>query len=356
MLNDVDNFIIVTQSKKKRRYIKTWVIVLFVILDLGAASCLLLAYGPSQKFKNFLVTTAMATMNHKYLARTIYSEKTINEVLEANTIVELTENTNTEAITIGNYETHTYESKYEEQILKKENENDLYKIIKYKGFESTYYITAIYDPSRISLAESSNPGVIGETVKKIASNNKAVLAMNASGFEDRGGQGNGASATGTVIKDGKVSWVGRANRWGGGLVGFNKEHKLVLTRDSASKAIKDGMVDAVTFGPFLIVNGKEADVLGNGGTGRQPRSIIAQRQDGIVLFIVVDGNGNKVGYRGGTDYKEMIDVLKKYKAYNASNLDGGASSILIENNKIINNPVGYGETGERNHPNAWILK
>lgn len=338
------------------RRIKKWVVVLFVVLDLGAISCLLLAYGPNKKFKNFLVTTAMSTMNHKYLARTIYSEKTINKVLKSNTIKEIDEEIDTSSIKIGTYETKNYESEYEEQILKKDKDNDLYKIIKIKGNMKTYYITAIYDPSKISLAEASNVGVTGDTVKNIAISNNALLAINGSGFEDYGGNGNGARATGAVIKDGKLVWNGKPNKWGGGLVGFNKEHKLILSKDTPEKAIQNGMVDAVTFGPFLIVNGKESTVFGNGGSGVHPRTIIAQRTDGIVLFIVIDGNGNKTGYRGGVDYKEMLEILKRYKAYNAANLDGGASSILVENGNIINNPVGYGLTGERKHPNAWILK
>lgn len=339
-----------------KRRIKTWVVVVFAILDIIAASCLVLAYGPNKKFKTFLVTTAMSTMNHKYLARTIYSENTINEVLKENTIEELDEATDTSAITIGNYETKNYESKYEEQILKKDKNNELYKIIKFKEDGCTYYITVIYDPSRISLAESSNPGVIGNTIKTIAKNNNAKIAINASGFEDSGGNGNGSRATGTVIKNGKIVWTGKPNKWGGGLIGFNKEHKLVLTKESASSAIRNGMMDAVTFGPFLIVNGKEAKVLGNGGSGVHPRTVIAQRKDGIVLFMIIDGTGSKTGYRGGAGYAKMIEVLKRYKAYNAANLDGGASSILIENDKIINNPVGYSSTGERSHPNAWIVK
>lgn len=339
-----------------KRRIKTWVVVLFAILDLMAVSCLVLAYGPNKKFKTFLVTTAMSTMNHKYLARTLYSENTINEVLKENTIEELDETTDTSAITIGNYETKNYESKYEEQILKKDKNNDLYKIIKFKEDGCTYYITVVYEPSRINLALSSNQGIVGETVKNIAKNNNAKIAVNASGFEDSGGNGNGSRATGTVIKNGKIVWIGNPNRWGGGLIGFNKEHKLVLTKENANTAIKKGMMDAVTFGPFLIVNGKEAKVLGNGGSGVHPRTIIAQRQDGIVLLIVIDGTGSKTGYRGGAGYAKMIEVLKRYRAYNAANLDGGASSILIENNQIVNNPVGYSSTGERSHPNAWIVK
>ncbi len=343
------------KTKKKKRKIRLWVIICCAILDLGAIGCLVLAYGPNTQFKEFLITTAMSTMNHKYLARMIYDEDTINKVLRENTVVEITEDTNTDEIVIGSYETDHYESEYEEQILKKDEGNDLYKIIQFKEDDCTYYITVVYDPSHISLAMASNPGVVGEKVATIAKNNNAKVAINASGFQDVGGSGNGARATGTVIQDGMIVWQANASSWGSGLIGFNNEDKLVLTKDSPSKAIQNGMRDAVTFGPFLIVNGKSAEIKGSGG-GVHPRTVIAQRKDGIVLLMVVDGNGNKHGYRGGPSFKKVVEVLQRYKAYNAANLDGGASSILIENNKIVNHPVGYDSTGERYHPNAWIVK
>ncbi len=346
---------VILEPKKNKKKIPLWIVIIMAILDLGAIGCLVLAYGPNEDFKEFLITTAMSTMNHKYLARTIYDEETINKVLRENTIIEIDEVTNPDEIQIGSYETKNYESKYEEQILKKDPNNDVYKLLKIKENNNTYHIAVIYDPSRISLAFSSTPGVRGEKVKTIANRNKALLAINASGFEDAKGEGNGAYATGVVIHNGKVVYRGKPNHWGGGLVGFDKNHKLVLTKKSAEVAIKNGMWDAIQFGPFLIVNGKEASIKGSGG-GVHPRTIIAQRRDGIVLFIVIDGTGVKKGYRGGASFKEVIKVLKRYKVYNAANLDGGASSILIEKDKIVNNPVGYSATGERFHPNAWIVK
>ena len=57
-----------------------------------------------------------------------------------------------------------------------------------------------------------------------------------------------------------------------------------------------------------------------------------------------------------------VELFVKYKAYNASNLDGGGSSILYgkrnlddKESKVINNPVGYGYSGERRLPNAWVI-
>jgi len=66
---------------------------------------------------------------------------------------------------------------------------------------------------------------------------------------------------------------------------------------------------------------------------------IAQRKDGIVLFLVTEG----VHSKGPTIY-EVAETLKKYGAYTAGNLDGGASSSLVVNGKMINHPLNiYGE-------------
>ena len=94
--------------------------------------------------------------------------------------------------------------------------------------------------------------------------------------------------------------------------------------------------DAVTFGPFLIVNGKSSEVLGNGGWGTAPRTAIGQRKDGIVLFLVVDG---RTASKPGADMDDLIKIMENYGAYNAANLDGGTSSVLVVNNTIVNDPI-----------------
>ena len=251
--HDVDNDNSKKQKKKKKSKRGLWLVLLLGFLDLGALGCLGLAYGPFHGFRDFLITTAMSTMEHKYLARMIYNEPTISKVLRENTIVEIDEATDTDAIVIGSYETQNYESKYEEQILKKDEGNDVYKIFSFKENKNTYYITVVYDPSRIKLALAKNFGRQGDTIKTIVKNNNALVGINASGFEDPKAHGDGSRATGIVIHNGKVVWRGIGNGWGKGFIGFNKEHKLVLTKTSADQAIKNGIVDAVQFGPFLIV-------------------------------------------------------------------------------------------------------
>ena len=178
--------------------------------------------------------------------------------------------------------------------------------------------------------------------------------MNASGFVDQNEMGNGGEPTGIVIQDGKVIWDATKTGYSGGIAGFTKDNKLVLTKGTAEEAIKAGVEDAVEFGPFLIVNGKAAEIKGNGGWGVAPRTVLAQRKDGIVLFVVIDGR--QPGYSLGISMNELTKLLQRYKAHNAVNLDGGASSSIAIGNETITKPCGYSATGERRIPNAWVLK
>lgn len=91
-----------------------------------------------------------------------------------------------------------------------------------------------------------------------------------------------------------------------------------------------GMRDGLEFGPFLIINGKRQTNL---KPTRAARNMIAQRDDGIILFLVTDG----ASYAGIT-FNEGIDVLEKYGATTAANLDGGASTQLVVNKELLNSP------------------
>lgn len=128
---------------------------------------------------------------------------------------------------------------------------------------------------------------------------------------------------------------------------------MYLTNDAPDVAIKDGMEDAVEFGPFLIVNGKVATIKGDGGWGRAPRTVIAQRKDGVVLFLSIEGR--LPGYSLGATMNDIIEVLLRYKAYNAANLDGGASTTMAVNGKLYNRPSAGKEYGGRTVSNAWIV-
>ena len=159
----------------------------------------------------------------------------------------------------------------------------------------------------------------------------AVVAINAGGFQDPDGYGSDIPL-GYVIKDGKIAWSTNSKKES--LIGFTKDNKLTLINATGNEAIEQGVRDAVQFGPFLIVNGVTPNFNNTvGGYSRAARTAIAQRKDGIVLFLVTEGT-----HTAGPNMKEVIDTLKQYGAYNAANMDGGTSVQMVINNKLVNTP------------------
>ena len=337
------------EKKKLVLKIRKFTVLVF-LLDIAVMAGLVVIN--TEDFKTFWIPTAMTTMSHKYWAYTLYGTDTINEVMSENYIEKPTEEINLNDIVIGDTsEKKHYTSKYEKELFTRDEGNDVYKIIRIdeNGFKG--YLTVIYDPSDVSLAVSSKLGKAGQSVNTLVKNNNGFVGINGGGFEDLDGWGNGSIPYGAIIKDGSLIWDHPGGS--GELIGFTKEHKMYLTSKTPEEAIQDGMVDAVEFGPNLIVNGKVAKIHGDGGWGTAPRTVIAQRKDGIVLFLIIEGR--LPGYSIGATMNDVIEILLRYKAYNAANLDGGASSTMSVNGKLYNKPSAGGEYGGRTVSNAWIV-
>lgn len=313
--------------------------IILSFCDVIAVTVLFLLYGPYNGFRDWLVTTAMGTMNHQYLATTFYNMDRIEEILSQHSTVEPDFDTDTSLITADENE---YIDDYDREILDR-NKNDIYKLIEIDEDGYLGYLAAVYDPSKIKVTYSKNLGVTGEYLVNMAKREGAVLAINGGGFVDIEGMSNGGQALGAVISNGKIVSNYGKSYYGGGIVGFTNDNKLYLGKISANEAIEMGIRDAVEFGPFLIVNGKSSFINGNGGYGVHPRTAIAQRKDGIVLFLVIDGRSLK---SKGADMNDLVKILLRYHAYNASNLDGGNSSVMVVNDKIINHPFNWSNREE----------
>lgn len=322
-------------DKKKKRKLKKILIILIVLMILGVGTVGFLLYGPWPNFREWLITTAMTTMNHKYLATWFYSDETIQEIMDKNKVIEVEETTNPDLIEQVQDEVVEYANEYEKQILEKDPDNEDYKIINIEGKGYTGYLVAVYDPSKVSVVTTKKLNVSGQYLVKMAEDNDAQLAINGGGFIDPNYSGSGGTPMGVTISNGKIitnsSYTGA-----GGIIGFTNDNKLVLGKMTAKEAINMGIRDAVSFGPFLIVNGKPSFIKGNGGWGTAPRTAIGQRQDGIVLMLVIDG---RTATKPGADMLDLTEIMTNYGAYNAANLDGGTSSALVVNNKLVNDPI-----------------
>ena len=94
-------------------------------------------------------------------------------------------------------------------------------------------------------------------------------------------------------------------------------------------------------GPSLVTNGKadvrsaEENIAGDIARGRAPRTAIGVKKDGTVILLVVDGRSRS---SAGMSLQELADYMVKLGAVQALNFDGGGSSEMVLDGKILNNP------------------
>ena len=322
-------------STKGKNKVKSVFSVLFILGTIGICSLLFLLYGPVSSFRDWLITTAMTTMTHQYLATTFYTDDVINYVLSKNKVVEVDGSSNPDLINTNSSGSKTYKNEYEKDILDRDENNNDYKIIEISGKGYSGYLVAVYDPSRIHTVVTAKLGTSGQYLTKMAKDNDALIAINGGGFDDPNFNSTGGSPLGITVTKGKYV-TSKSYAGSGGIIGFDEDNKLVLGKMTIAQSKKAGIRDCVTFGPFLIVDGVPSKVLGNGGWGSAPRTVIGQRQDGIVLFLIIDG---RTATKPGADMDDLIEIMKNYGAYNAANLDGGTSSVLVVNGTIVNDPI-----------------
>lgn len=240
------------------------------------------------------------------------------------------------------------------------------RIEDYAGKTFNAHIMLIQDPSRVYLGLSSYDGFStskpGKRLNVAIEDEGAAAAINAGAFNDDGTAGSqvGSVPAGLTIHGGQVvSDVYKGLVPEEGFCGFNNENKLVVAESmTADQAMALGIRDGCEFGPVLIVNGVPNQKVYSGNSGYNPRTVVGQRADGVVIFICADGR--QAGSLGAT-YKDMIDILTAYGAVNACNMDGGSSSIMLYRDYTTGqvqtiNSYSVLQSEPRRMPNYWMVK
>lgn len=311
---------------------KTVFFIIFELFFCSALSVMLVFYGPFTNIRDVFVTSAMTTMNHHYLAKLFLSQAEIDSIMKESKAGVLSE-------------------KEDEGNIKTVNNvvNNI-EIVNIKSNRFRGYIMVIPDPGSVRVGTSGNLGKGGMTLSQIVKEYNADGGINAGGFGDSTGTGTGGTPTGIIIEDHRIKYMDN-NASSFEIIGFSDKNVLVTGNYTLSQIEKMGIRDAVSFGPSLIINGKPMIKGGNGGGGIQPRTAIAQRKDGTVLLLVIDGR--QVDSLGAT-LIDVQNVLLQYGAYNAANLDGGCSATMYYGGKLINKPSDI--LGERAVPSAFVIQ
>lgn len=292
--------------------------------------------GPSPLASDLFVVTMMETSALKFVPAIFFSDEEIDAIIARNSTVETFEVTDESLIEIPTAEE-----------IAADPEREPLEIIDISASTYKGKLMIVRDPSRIVLGVPPVLGAEGEGVQisQMVESEGGIAGINAGGFIDEAGMGNGGEPLGIVIKDGKLLYNGGSSV----VIGFDTDNKLIVGYMSAQDALDKKIRDACSFGPVFIVNGKRAESIGSGG-GLNPRTCIGQTADGSVLLLTIDG---RQATSIGATYEDCINILEEYGAVNAANLDGGSSTVMYYNGEVIN--VSASVYGPRKLPTAFVV-
>lgn len=175
-----------------------------------------------------------------------------------------------------------------------------------------------------------------ETTLAAVNRHHAVAGINGGGFADGRGKRYPLS---TTIVDGEYVTSFEPPRADLFFVGLNDKNELIGGKFASKQQLDDKNPKfGASFVPVLLRSGAPQTIPSKWQTSpkRAPRTVIANFKDDQLLFLVADGY-NETGSSGAT-LEEMQLLLQRYGAVDGYNLDGGGSSSLIFNGRVINKP------------------
>lgn len=216
-----------------------------------------------------------------------------------------------------------------------------------REYDTTIYAADITlsDPALIktAMADDSFGTNVTEKTSAMASRVNAILAVNGDYY--------GANSKGYVIKNGILyrdtvrsdSQYADLALWSDGSLSFINEADI-----SAQTLLENGVTQLFAFGPVLIDN-SAVTVTADAEVGRakasNPRTAIGIIDDGHYVFVVSDGRTSE---SAGLSLYALAGIMEALGCKMAYNLDGGGSSTMYFNGKVINKPTTSGrKTSER---------
>lgn len=207
----------------------------------------------------------------------------------------------------------------------------------------TYYVADVELKDAATLQSAFAKNAFGRNITEdtsdIAADNNAVFAINGDYY--------GFRSDGVIIRNGTLyrdepARDALALFEDGTLQSYDEEEV------ASSDLLADGVTHTYSFGPILVQDGAVADDFdkvsidtnfGNRSIqDSNPRTGIGMIAPNHYVFIVVDGR--KDNYSKGMTLAEFAQVFADLGCTEAYNLDGGGSSTMYFNGRVVNNPLG----------------
>ncbi|MEG2174042.1 MAG: hypothetical protein RR135_00975, partial [Oscillospiraceae bacterium] len=195
-----------------------WILI-FLVGVLG-----IIFRGPSPAARDLLLATVMETSAAKFVAHLYFSNEEIAEILAANALNDGGMITDGGGVNVPAENATTFDP---QQIEVKDIVGSTFK----------GKMMIVNDPSRLYVATPTtfDKEVGGLRVEEMVKRDGATAGINAGGFADLNGIGKGGEPLGFVIQKG-IQTFGRTDTHGS-VIGFDRDHKLVVGKMSAAQAL-----------------------------------------------------------------------------------------------------------------------
>ncbi len=342
-LSDLTAAPAIGRNKKRHKKNRKLAVLLFVLLVLSLLMTLFSAWfflTSSGTRIRFIIADSVITTQHRVWAKYLIGQSELDR-----RVAEYDKRFDQMAAVPVQNPVHV-----PEQAAQTEEKQPLIRIEPVSGKGYKGYLLFVSDPKALRIVVPERVGK-GEKVSSMVKRTGALAGVNAGGFADPNWKGNGFQPIGVVMSGGSIYYNDSKDDAPAHIVGIDQNGRLLAGKYKPSELRKMGVKEAVSFAPRFIVNGEGMIKNEEGGWGIAPRTSIAQKEDGTIMFAIIDGR--QPGSIGATLY-DVQQLFLQHGAVIAANLDGGSSTVLVtKENGIVNHPSS--EYGERYLPTAWLV-
>ena len=304
-----------------------------VLAVLLLCAIFIICRGGSESARDYFVRSVKETSAIGFLADIFLSPAEVDAIVNP-PVLELEEKTDTSLVAVSQPEKHEDGPQPDAWGYVDEDEDGLI-LVPIKGGSYSGYMLIVLDPSRVVLGcKPESIADKGYTVQQYVEMVDGVAGINGGGFVDPNGMGDGSVPDTLIVTGGKMynggSGVGK------GFVGIDSDYILHVGFKSTEDVREWDIQEMVP---------EE-----NLKSGLNPRTAIGQRSDGAILMLVIEG---RQPGRLGASYVDEAELMLRFGAVNACNLDGGSSTMMWFNGEYINNSASV--IGIRPIPTSFVV-
>lgn len=334
--------------RKFLKFLRIFFSVLFICMIIGVIVLFTTSFG--HDVRKLAAATILSTQHRDWAVYTFLPDHELQQMIDD---IDNPKYINSKGLTTGLKEREKIAIEHKDftkegLVVTVEDVSETFSDHYYKG-----KLMTISNPLNVKIAtpKGSQGNDFGEQIHVMAKREGAIGAVNANGFNDPNGVGNGGEIMGISIQNQKVISDSGGKDTKDYIGGITGEGLFVTGFYSPNELLEMDMKEVAGFRPQLIVNGEKMITEGDGGWGYGPRTIMGQKEDGSIVFLVIDGRQT---HSIGASMKDCQDFLYKKGVINAIAMDGGSSSSMYFRGDNITTPSSKGNI-PRYLPNAWVV-